>query len=401
MRVLIAWEFGSNWGHLAALLPLAQELRQRGHDVMFAVRGIDGDLSLLTAAGFMYLQLPVAIAPLQKMHQIPVRGYADVLARGGFTDARTLTQLALAWLGVLHCVDPDVVVCKYAPLAEFATCDRPVLSIGTGFELPPLSEPMPSYGFKSVAASDALQVLEGGVLAAVNVAGLVLNSATYTSAFQAFSHVHRILLTSPELDHFGPRVDGKYLGAVEDLSSAVTTPLELERYLLAPNAPLRLAYLRMGANWAQEFLKERRLGSEITNWVVVDPTLTREQCALLTESSCLFLNVPFDIKVWAFKFDIFVCHAGHGMVNTALRSEKPLLMMPQYADQVLLAERVIGSQFAGAAVATILPPQHPVQVLDVVRKLAVMTPPQRPSVCNANAISTLSDCIELLSRAGQ
>ena len=34
---LYAWEFGANFGHIGALLPLARAFRQRGHAALWAV----------------------------------------------------------------------------------------------------------------------------------------------------------------------------------------------------------------------------------------------------------------------------------------------------------------------------------------------------------------------------
>ena len=36
-KLLYAWEFGANFGHIGAFLPLARTRRQRGHEVHWAV----------------------------------------------------------------------------------------------------------------------------------------------------------------------------------------------------------------------------------------------------------------------------------------------------------------------------------------------------------------------------
>ena len=50
-RYLFAWELGGDYGHLARLLPVALELRARGHEVVFAVRDLMGAEKLLTPHG--------------------------------------------------------------------------------------------------------------------------------------------------------------------------------------------------------------------------------------------------------------------------------------------------------------------------------------------------------------
>lgn len=401
MRILLAWEFGSNWGHLATLLPLAQGLRGRGHDVVFAVRGLDGDLSLLTAAGFTYLPMPIAIAPLQQMHKMPVRGYADVLARGGFSDVRTLMQLATAWRGILQYVNPDVVICKYSPLAEFATRDRPVLSVGTGFEMPPLTTPLPSYGSLSGKERDSLNHVEEAILRSVKSQVAWSSRQTWSSVANAFEHTRKMLLTYPELDHFGERADVNYLGAGEDLSAFIEADPSVHRFMKSCSGPVTFAYLRVGSDWLKKFLAAVQLQQIDRPFVIVDPTLTQPECDMFSSTACLVVNRPIDMKHATERADLLICHAGHGTVVSALACGKRLLMLPQYMEQQMLAQRVIASQPKNAGVALMVEHKDPAQVANVHTSLLRMDRPRPLDALQENTLEALVAQIEALAQEGR
>jgi len=86
-RVLIAWEFGRNLGHIARDLPLARACRDAGHEVVWAVRDLRGAARELAGEGFALLQ-----APLLRSGQVnaPPINFADMLLREGAYNAINL-----------------------------------------------------------------------------------------------------------------------------------------------------------------------------------------------------------------------------------------------------------------------------------------------------------------------
>jgi len=53
--ILITWEIGANYGHALRLLPVARELRRRGHQVVFALNDVRDAGSIVAAEGFAVL----------------------------------------------------------------------------------------------------------------------------------------------------------------------------------------------------------------------------------------------------------------------------------------------------------------------------------------------------------
>jgi len=384
MKILLAWELGSNWGHLATLLPLATRLRADGHRVLFAVRGLDGDLSPLRRCGFDYVPTPIAIAPLQTLHAAPVHGFADVLARCGFSNAQTLVQLIQAWGGLLHLFQPDAVVCKYAPLAEFATRNCPVLAIGTGFELPAL-QPSLSY-FHEIKDQQAAAAhrQEEQILHAMQAAAHAGGFEKPGTPGQAFSHSSRLCLSWPALDHFGDRAGMDYAGPAESLPCELSLDDAIPPHLHGSELPATLAYLRKEPAWWKEFTKEAVHKYPRRQWLLIAPNLTLRQCGELCSPTITVVNTSVD---WASpkshigkRFDSIICHGGHGIVSQGLAKGLRLLITPQHMEQLLLARRIMAALPDRRGIATMNTQIHPGTLMQELERLLKEPAPQAPAI---------------------
>src|SRR2546426_56479 len=94
-RILCVWELGTGYGHLGRLLPVALELRQRGHEVVFALRDLTHAEAFLGRRGFRLLQSPVWMGE-GRGGDSPLN-YAELLGNFGFLDEAGLTGMAKAW----------------------------------------------------------------------------------------------------------------------------------------------------------------------------------------------------------------------------------------------------------------------------------------------------------------
>ena len=59
-QIFYAWEFGANFGHIGAFLPLGRALQDRGHKVQWVVAQTGSAARLLAHEGFTWLQAPLA-----------------------------------------------------------------------------------------------------------------------------------------------------------------------------------------------------------------------------------------------------------------------------------------------------------------------------------------------------
>src|ERR1035437_3157699 len=142
-KLLYAWEFGANFGHIGAFLPLARTLRQRGHDVRWAVSQTGPTARLLACENFTWLQAPFG----QEMPRAgPPLSYNDILLRFGYANSQDLLGLVVAWRELLRLTGAQAVLADHAPTAILAarTLGIPVVLFGSGFYVPPRQRPLPS-----------------------------------------------------------------------------------------------------------------------------------------------------------------------------------------------------------------------------------------------------------------
>src|SRR5258706_3078596 len=127
-RVLCAWEFGGDVGHVRRLLPIARELRAQGHTTVFAFRD-SAYLSLALAEGFEAFVAPLLRVPAA-MSVSPLN-FSDILLNLGFDDRFGLNGALRAWRSMYSLIAPDVVVTNYAPTAHIApdTIENPSVTI--------------------------------------------------------------------------------------------------------------------------------------------------------------------------------------------------------------------------------------------------------------------------------
>src|SRR5688572_18041129 len=142
-RVLCAWEFGGDLGHVRRWMPIARELRAGGHEPLLVFRDL-ASLGEAARESFDWFQAPLLRAPARQ-NPSPLNA-SDILLNLGYDDAAGLAGALRAWLSLVELAKPDLVVADYAPTALLAAraARLPRLTIGTGFSVPRLGDPLPS-----------------------------------------------------------------------------------------------------------------------------------------------------------------------------------------------------------------------------------------------------------------
>lgn len=140
-RILIGWELGSGSGHVTKLAMIVAELRARGHAVSIAAQDIarwPADVPVWQAPLW-----PQQIVPLHRAAAVTPNTMGDILVAMGLADEPALTAMIAAWDRIIAAVDPALVIAEYAPALLLAAYGRvPILSLGTGFSLPPPGHPV-------------------------------------------------------------------------------------------------------------------------------------------------------------------------------------------------------------------------------------------------------------------
>ncbi|MDH3452779.1 MAG: hypothetical protein OEN20_10180, partial [Gammaproteobacteria bacterium] len=111
MRVLVVWELGGGYGHVAQLPQLAQQLAQAGHEAVFALRDLSQVEMSLGRQGLRLLQAPLWLPRPAGLP--PTANYAELLYTCGYLEVERLGAVVRAWRELYALVAPDVVLLNH------------------------------------------------------------------------------------------------------------------------------------------------------------------------------------------------------------------------------------------------------------------------------------------------
>lgn len=330
-RILMAWEMGQNYGHLATLLPVAEGLRAKGHELVFAVRDTRVAAEVLDPAGFRYVQAPYSSRKARSAK--PPINYAEILIGAGYADERELLGMVQAWrqLIAMHCA--DAVLADHSPTALLAATIEKVdsLSTGHGFVVPPLMTPMPSIRPWEDISQERLLESERRINESIAKLATELGNANLTAVSELFGP-DDLLATFPELDHYGVREVGQYIGPIFSLGAAeqVFWREEASRKILAylrPNTP--------GFTTLLAALKE----VDAEKYCVI-PGMQPGQARLMADTRMRISLKPVSLAPLLERANLMISYGGGGVTAETLLSGTPMLISPRYVEQYLTGRRV-------------------------------------------------------------
>lgn len=330
-RVLIAWELGEAFGHLARCLRLAQGLVARGHGVTLALKDLRLPAGQRLAPGITVL--PAPLTPQAGAGGRAPVNYADVLRVSGFADARDVAARLNAWQGVFSLVRPDVLVADHAPTALLAArlAQIPHLSIGNGFAIPPSVSPWPSIRPWDVVSDQALTTAETRLDHVLDSAQKALGHTKTVRVRDLFGE-HDILDTFGELDHYGARPDGRYVGPI------VSVPQALRVGWQSKEDSHVLAYLRPAVPGFDSIMQAlARLEAEV---LCIAPGMKPEMAKCCATRRLRIALAPVDLPSLLPDAQLAVSYGNSGFTTQALLAGVPLAMRPRHVEQALFAHRV-------------------------------------------------------------
>jgi UDP:flavonoid glycosyltransferase YjiC (YdhE family) len=331
-RILLAWELGSNLGHVSRLLPLGRRLRAHGHSVLAVVRDLALAAGILGPAGIPFIQAPQMTGVLRNSSQ-PV-SYADLLRYIGWGDPQQLWGMTQAWINVFRMFVPDAVILDHSPTALLAArcTTTPCVAIGTGFELPPLQTPLPSFpGVPGTTAENAARA-ESLVLENANRVMEAAGGARLEVLLDLFQTERRWLTTFAELDHYGTRPSERYVGPI----GAVEGGQRLD--WPAGSSHRIFAYVRPQTPDLPVIL--RSLAGSDSAVVCYGPGIPSEQTAPLASARFIFASQPVDLASLLPEASLCVSYAPAGTVTSTLLRGVPQLLAPAHIEAQLTAHRV-------------------------------------------------------------
>ncbi len=329
-RVLCAWEFGGDLGHIRRLVPIAAELRSMGHEVACAFRD-SAFMQTAFDAGFECFIAPLLRAP-HAVNPSPLN-FSDVLLNLGFDDRRGLAGALRAWRCFFELVAPDVIVADYAPTAVIAGRAAGIrrVTVGSGFSLPVMKDPLPALRPWAPADPAVLRALDDRLLA--NVRGALSQPAARDErARDLFGADAHLVCTFPEIDPLGPRDGVEYVGPQSDAASGTDV-----RWTGCASARV-FAYLKPRSARFDAVLRGlQALDAEV---IVAAPGLAAELARSFSSERMRVVPGPVDLDLVLPTASLCVTHAGPGLAARALAHGVPMALLPLQLEQFLVARRI-------------------------------------------------------------
>ncbi len=339
-RILLAWELGGGYGHLASLRSAARQLRAAGHDCLFAVRMLENAAEFLEPELGPLLQAPVRLGDGRNPVALQL-SYASLLHNTGFDDPLGLSARIAAWRELMRACKVERLVVDHSPIALIAarSLDLPAAAIGTGFDLPPQVAPFPSFQPWAPVPQAQLVHNEEQVLIELNRALERLRLAPYDSLQAIYGNCRRALLTYAELDHYdAPRAE-PYLGVPDYAQGA-------DPVWPAGDAPRVLAYLR-GHPQLDTMLKA--LSASRARVLLRIAEIEPEKLRPYLRPGFEVVGHSIDLRRAAQDCDAYLHYAAHGTVAELLLAGKPGVLWPDNVERWLVARRA--EQLGAAVVA--------------------------------------------------
>jgi hypothetical protein len=264
----------------------------------------------------------------------PTLSFAHVLYENGFGDAQQLTALARAWQSIFRHVNPDVAVFDHSPTALLAARGhraRRVL-LGTGFFCPLDVSPLACLQPWLNPDPARLAADEQRVLDAINQVLARMGQSPLTRVSQLYyPHDEHLLVTFPELDHYGVRPGVRYWGAWQSgFGKSFVWPAGNGKRIYAylkpfPELPTLLGLLAGSGQ------------PTIVYAAGIDEAMQRR----FTTATLRFENEPLDMRQVGEQCDWAILNGNHGTLVALLMAGKPALHVPIHVEQALLVNAVL------------------------------------------------------------
>lgn len=328
-RILLTWELGAAYGHLARLRALAQPLKARGHECAFALRDMQSSYDAVGGLGDFY-QAPIKQGRAERIIERQI-SYSSLLHNQGFEKPAELAGLLLGWQSIMRAHKTDMVYADHSPVAMIAakTLGLPVCYVGTGFTLPPLQTPFPSFRFESEVPESALMNHESSVLTVINKAMEIIKHPPFQDAQEIFRGQMPGLLSYEEMDHYAVPRPAPYLG-IADSTFGEAPPWPEMR------GPKVFAYLRP-TPFFEATLKALQTCRFPVLMRVSDVAL--EKLKPFLRKGMIITTRAIDFTLAASECDAFVNYAAHGTTCEFLLGGKPGVLTPNHRERRMVARR--------------------------------------------------------------
>lgn len=311
---------------------LIAELAKRGHRAVLATQQIGS-----APEGVEVWQAPLwprQLTTLARRAAVSPATMGDILVGVGLTEPGALSSVIGAWDRLLGVVAPDCVVADFAPGLMLAAFGRfPLLSVGTGFALPPPHLPrFPSLTGQPTVHEEAI------LLDLVNAALVRHGRPDRETLPGIFKADRELAAVFTELDPYRPWRQSPNGVPDARLSAQVASGQGEELFVYLNGNHPRPTILWQGL--VESGLRVR----------IYDPILSSEDRRALSHAGLIMESMPVPFDRIVERSRLVLSHGGLGLVCSALLAGLPQLLLPHDVEKRMTAANVeqlgLGSRVA-------------------------------------------------------
>lgn len=333
-HLVFIWELGDNFGHIATFATVAKKLHKKGYRLTAILQNLTDASRFFKGTPIQLLQAPVAV---KKPQRVKPQNYTDDIRNCGYHDAAGLEGLLRGWQSLYALLKPDLVLFNSAPTAMAAAKNETFqkIALGQGYEIPPLSSPLPPFLPQDATNMAAMATREKEVLALLNKALGAIGLKPYKHFHEVFAADKTLLTTTPELDHYTTRQKGHYIGTLSYVEGGTKLPWpEMKGKRI-------FAYLRPQSKFFVPTLQALHALSKEHSILVSAPNISQKNIQTLTTKGLIIIDTAIQIASIREQCDLAICHAGIGTVSAFLQAGVPLLLLPNHVEQWMMAQCVL------------------------------------------------------------
>lgn len=337
-RLLLAWEHGQNFGHLARLDAVAASLRTLKVHLSWAIP--EGHLAVaresIALPGEAVRRTPSAGIGNTPSSSNP-RSFADVLASFGFADEAALRLTVERWLEIFAQTSADGAILDYAPGAQLGAliAGLPAAHITNGFDAPPPGCPAFGIGVRGPMIDRKNAETLDRLNCVIDRVARDLGRSAGASVADMLAHPTRWYDCTAQADPYGPR-SGIYLGPMGQPRNSVEAMWPSQK---------------VGAKKVFVYLRDKAQVHAVLNVlnmldaVVVCSWPEAPSAAVGTSGSQTVVDQAVSLTPLLQSCDAVVNYGSSTLVNQCILAGRPQLMLPTDAEKWLVASRVAACGF--------------------------------------------------------
>lgn len=332
-RILFVWELGLGFGHLSPYIDVVRALKSKGHEIIFAARDVENADRVFAREGVPILQAPISVRRVTNPYRITFN-FAQLMHNNGFADVNDLFGRVKAWQHIFQYVKPDVMVFDHSPTGLLASRIVNVKRIigGSGFLIPPVETPLPLMRYWGKADMEVIKKSEARVLTTINRVLEALKKPKLETLADMFRCDAEWLLSFKEMDHYPDRKAGNYVGMFSppNYGEPPTWPAGKTRKIFA--------YLHNFKTLPELLKLLNRTGNRV---LIHAPQVPQDVIKKFSSPRLRFSAKPLNVEQVGRECDLAITNGTFGTTAAFIMAGKPVLMLPNNLERMMVARRVV------------------------------------------------------------